>query len=103
VLWYRPPYGVLTTEALVAAHAVGLRTVLWSAWGRDWERTASPESVAHRVSATLRPGGTVLLHDSDRTSAPGSWRATLGASDLLLADWSTRGFDVGPLRDHRPF
>ena len=53
--------------------------------------------------AALRPGGTVLLHDSDRTSAPGSWRATLAASDLLLTDWSSKGYDVGPLRDHRPF
>ena len=49
------------------------------------------------------PGGTVLLHDSDRTSAPGSWRTTLVASDLLLTDWSMKGYDVGPLRDHRPF
>ena len=101
--WYRPPYGVLTAEALVAARSAGLRTVLWSAWGRDWERSATAESVAHRVSAALRPGGTVLLHDSDRTSAPGSWRATLAASDLLLTDWSMKGYDVGPLRDHRPF
>ena len=103
VRFYRPPYGVLTGESLAAARAAGLRTVLWSAWGRDWERAATAESVAHRVSAALRPGGTVLLHDSDRTSAPGSWRATLGASDLLLADWAARGYPVGPLRDHRPF
>lgn len=103
VRWYRPPYGVLTAEALAAARSVGLRTVLWSAWGRDWERAATAESVAHRVSAALRPGGTVLLHDSDRTSAPGSWRATLAGSDLLLTDWSMKGYDVGPLRDHRPF
>ena len=103
VRWYRPPYGVLTAEALVAARAAGLRTVLWSAWGRDWERAATPESVAHRVAAALRPGGTVLLHDTDRTSAPGSWRATLAASGLLLADWAERGYDVGPLRDHQPF
>src|SRR6478672_13345790 len=103
VRWYRPPYGVLTAEALVAARAAGLRTVLWSAWGRDWERSATAESVAHRVSSALRPGGTVLLHDTDRTSAPGSWRATLTASHLLLTDWAEQGFDVGPLRDHRPF
>ena len=103
VRWYRPPYGVLTAEALVAARAAGLRTVLWSAWGRDWERTATAESVAHRVGSALRPGGTVLLHDTDRTSAPGSWHATLAASQLLLTDWAERGYDVGPLRDHRPF
>ena len=71
--WYRPPYGVLTTEGLAAARTAGLRTVLWTAWGRDWTRGATGESVAHRVSAALRPGGTVLLHDSDRTSAHSRW------------------------------
>jgi peptidoglycan/xylan/chitin deacetylase (PgdA/CDA1 family) len=98
--WYRPPYGVLTTEGLLAARACGLRTVLWTAWGVDWTSTATAESVAHRVSAALRPGGTVLLHDTDRTSAPGSWRATLAASRLLLEDWAASGLDVGPLRRH---
>jgi peptidoglycan/xylan/chitin deacetylase (PgdA/CDA1 family) len=98
--WYRPPYGVLTAEGLAAARAAGLRTVLWTTWGRDGTRGATAESVAHRVSAGLRPGGTVLLHDSDRTSAPGSWRATLTASALLLADWAERGLPVGPLGAH---
>src|SRR5262249_44824568 len=33
VAFYRPPYGVLTTHALVGARAAGLSTVLWSDWG----------------------------------------------------------------------
>ncbi len=98
--WYRPPYGVLTLEGLAAARSAGLRTVLWTAWGRDWARGATGESVAHRVGAGLRPGGTVLLHDSDRTSAPGSWRATLTASELLLGDWAEHGLPCGPLGAH---
>jgi peptidoglycan/xylan/chitin deacetylase (PgdA/CDA1 family) len=100
VAWYRPPYGVLTTPALLAARRAGLRTVLWSAWGRDWERRASPDRVVHTVLRTLRPGGTVLLHDTDRTSAPGSWRVTLSASDRLLHLARQRSVTVGPLADH---
>ena len=98
--WYRPPYGVLTAEGLVAAARADLEVVLWSAWGRDWERGATAEQVAHRVNRSLRPGGTVLLHDTDRTSAPGSRRATLGASWLLLEDWRVRGLAAGPLQEH---
>lgn len=101
VRWYRPPYGVLTPAALAAAQDAGLRTVLWSAWGRDWERHATPRRIVASVERTLRPGGTVLLHDTDRTSAPGSWRHTLAASELLLVRWAATGTDVGPLRDHR--
>ena len=103
VRWYRPPYGVLTAEALAAARSQSRPQADQSTVLSPTERAATAESVAHRVSAALRPGGTVLLHDSDRTSAPGSWRTTLAASDLLLTDWSTTGYDVGPLRDHRPF
>lgn len=96
-VWYRPPYGVLTGPALVAARAAGLRTVLWSAWGVDWRQGRTPEQVVTTVSRDLRPGGTILLHDSDRTSASGSWRATLPATDLLLHELAAAGVPVGPL------
>lgn len=100
VRWYRPPYGLLAPTAWWAARQAGLDTVLWSAWGRDWEARATPTSVARLVSAQLRPGGTVLLHDSDRTSAPGSWRTTLAATERLVPAWLATGTAVGPLREH---
>ncbi len=100
VRWYRPPYGVLTTEALVAARAAGLRTVLWTAWGRDWEAGATPARIVATVERRLAPGGTVLLHDTDRTSAPRSWERTLAASETLLTRWDRGDAVVGPLRDH---
>lgn len=100
VVWYRPPYGLVTTSTVWAARSTGLRTVLWSAWGRDWERRATPTSIAELVAAQLAPGGTVLLHDSDRTSAPGSWRATLAATRLLVPRWRADGLGVGPLGEH---
>ncbi len=102
VRWYRPPYGLLTPAARRVAERAGLRTVLWSAWGRDWERRATPTSVARLVSRQLRPGGTVLLHDSDRTSAPGSWRTTLVATEWLVRRWLQEGLAVGPLASHWP-
>ncbi|MDT3725826.1 polysaccharide deacetylase family protein [Streptomyces sp. DSM 41972] len=98
--WYRPPYGILTSGRWAAARAAGLRPVLWTAWGRDWTATASPASVRGTVEAGLGGGGTVLLHDTDRTAAPGSWRATLGALPDLVADWRAAGWTVGPLADH---
>jgi peptidoglycan/xylan/chitin deacetylase (PgdA/CDA1 family) len=100
VRWYRPPYGVLTRGALSAADAAGLEVVLWSAWGRDWTRRATPHSIRHVVTGQIRPGGTVLLHDSDRTSARGSWHRTLGATHLLLDDWRAHRLRVGPLSEH---
>ncbi len=98
--WYRPPYGVETASSRRAAHAAGLRTVLWTTWGVDWSRRATPASVVARIRRDAHPGGTVLLHDSDRTSAPGSWRVTRAATVELLDGWSRDGIPVGPLRDH---
>lgn len=99
-LWYRPPYGILTAGRWNAARVNGLRPVLWTSWGRDWTATASPRSVCTEVTRTLRGGATVLLHDSDVASAPGAWRASLGALPRLVAECRERGLCVGPLRDH---
>jgi peptidoglycan-N-acetylglucosamine deacetylase len=97
---FRPPYGVLSTAALVTARRLGLTPVLWTAWGREWAAGASPGSVYATLSAGLSGGGTVLLHDSDCSSPAGSWRAALGALPMLLADCAAQGLRVGPVRDH---
>jgi peptidoglycan/xylan/chitin deacetylase (PgdA/CDA1 family) len=102
VRFYRPPYGVVTGSSVWAARSTRLATVLWSAWGRDWQRRATPGSVTRLVSQQLSPGGTVLLHDSDRTSAPGSWRTTLVATERLVHMWLAAGLCVGGLDGHWP-
>jgi peptidoglycan-N-acetylglucosamine deacetylase len=98
--WFRPPYGVLSGGSLAAAHRLGLRTVLWTTWGRDWREEATPATVVADVAGGLRPGATVLLHDSDCTSAPQSWRATLGALPALAELFASRGLAVGTLGEH---
>ncbi len=98
--WFRPPYGVLTTASLVAARLLGLQPILWSTWGRDWSATATAGSIVRTVRSGLRPGGTILLHDSDCTSAPGSWQRTLAALPDLLDYCARQGWTVGPLRGH---
>jgi peptidoglycan/xylan/chitin deacetylase (PgdA/CDA1 family) len=97
--WFRPPYGVLSGGSLRAARALGLRPVLWSAWGRDWE-APGPEAVVATLQRGLRGGGTLLLHDSDCTSAPGSWRSTAAALPLLAAELDRRGLAVRTLGTH---
>jgi peptidoglycan-N-acetylglucosamine deacetylase len=81
---YRPPYGILNASALRIARARGWRTVLWSDWGRDWEATATAESIAALVTDEARAGAVLLLHDADDYSASGSWRATVAALPLVL-------------------
>jgi peptidoglycan/xylan/chitin deacetylase (PgdA/CDA1 family) len=98
----RPPNGVITGAGLWAAHSLGLQTVLWTADGRDWAADASTETIAHRITRRLRPGGVILLHDSDVTSAPGSWHAALGALPALADLCASNNWFLGPLREHWP-
>ena len=81
---YRPPYGVFSSGALFEVRRRGWRPQLWSAWGRDWTRRATPESVARLATRRLRPGDVVLLHDSDAYSSADSWRSTAAAVPSLL-------------------
>lgn len=98
--WYRPPFGTLSVGGLLAARRVGLRVVLWTSWGRDWRAEATGASVADDVLAGFVDGGTVLLHDSDCTSAPECWRSTLDALPLLAKGFADRELAVGPVGDH---
>ncbi|MEO5678940.1 MAG: polysaccharide deacetylase family protein [Acidimicrobiales bacterium] len=99
-VWFRPPYGTLSAGGVLAARRQRLRTVLWTTWGRDWRAEADPASVVGDVERHLGPGATVLLHDSDCTSAPDAWRSALGALEPLAGVFAARGLTVGPLADH---
>jgi peptidoglycan/xylan/chitin deacetylase (PgdA/CDA1 family) len=90
-LLYRPPYGILNAAALRIARARGWRTLLWSHWGRDWERRATPDSIAALLTAGAGPGSVLLLHDADEYSAPGSWRRTAAALPRVIETLAARG------------
>jgi peptidoglycan/xylan/chitin deacetylase (PgdA/CDA1 family) len=81
---YRPPYGIFSAAGLRLARARGWRPLLWSTWGRDWERRATPASIARRATRGLRAGDVVLLHDSDAYSSADSWRSTAAALPSVL-------------------
>jgi peptidoglycan/xylan/chitin deacetylase (PgdA/CDA1 family) len=98
--WFRPPYGSLSVGTLLAARSLRLQTVLWTVAGRDWRAEATARTVAEDVRRGLREGATVLLHDSDCTSAPGSWRATLEALPILADAVAASGLRVVTLSEH---
>ncbi len=98
--WWRPPYGMAGTAALVAARRFKLTPVLWTTWGRDWTPRATPDRIHRTVRRRLAGGGTILLHDSDHYGTPRSWESTLESLPGLLSLCRARGLDVGPLREH---
>jgi peptidoglycan/xylan/chitin deacetylase (PgdA/CDA1 family) len=80
---YRPPYGLFSAGSWFEAGRQGWHRVLWNRWGKDWEATATPQRIAAEIGYP-RAGDILLLHDSDRYSAPGSWRNTLAALPLIF-------------------
>ena len=59
-----------------------------------------PDQWCRAVLRARQGGGTVLLHDADTYSAPGSWWATAAALPDLLRTWEESGLRVGPLDEH---
>ena len=98
--FWRPPNGIISGAGLLAARRHRLQPVLWTADGADWRADATADSVFTRITRRLDAGGTVLLHDSDITSASGSWRSALGALEAVVQFCRERGWRVGPLREH---
>jgi peptidoglycan/xylan/chitin deacetylase (PgdA/CDA1 family) len=95
---YRPPYGIFSGSGLRAVRARGWRPVLWSQWGRDWDRWATPESITRRLTADLSAGDILLLHDADFYSARGSWVRTAVALSRILELLEARGLKSRLLR-----
>lgn len=98
IAWYRPPYGIFSAAALRAARRRGWRPVLWSQWGRDWDRRASAGSIARRSTSAVRGGDILLLHDADYYSASGSWARTAAALPIILEELDRRGLKPIALR-----
>jgi peptidoglycan-N-acetylglucosamine deacetylase len=91
---YRPPYGVLNASALRIARAHDWRTLLWSHAGKDWQKQATPASIATRLTEGAGEGSVLLLHDADDYSAADSWRRTAAALPRVLETLAGRGLQA---------
>ena len=93
----RAPFGAASLATLAFARSRGLVLASWTRWGRDWERRATPESIAARLTRGLAGGDVLLLHDSDAYSAFRSWQATAAAVPLIGEAIARAGLRAVPL------
>jgi peptidoglycan/xylan/chitin deacetylase (PgdA/CDA1 family) len=84
LVWHRPPYGIYSPAGLNAARAAGLRTLLWSRWGKDWRKFTTPARIAARATHGVQAGDVILLHDADFYSARDSYQRTVVALPSIL-------------------
>ncbi len=95
--FYRPAYGAFNLPAWIEAPRLGMRRTLWTAWARDWEDSATPESIAARILRAAKPGAILLLHDAD--GSPGAPDRTLRALPAILGGLASRGLVPVTLSD----
>jgi peptidoglycan-N-acetylglucosamine deacetylase len=62
--FFRPANGLFNLAAWLAVPGLGMRRALWSLSSRDWERDATPASIAGRVLGAVGPGAIVVMHDA---------------------------------------
>ena len=91
---HRAPLGIYSAGALAEVRRREWTPTLWSRWGRDWRRRATPGGIAAKATHRLGAEDIVLLHDADYYSAPGSWRRTVAALPLILAEVEARGLQT---------
>lgn len=93
---FRPPYGCFSLASWWEAGRQGWERVLWTRDSRDWEPWATPRSIASNIGWP-GAGEIILLHDSDRYGAPGSWQKTLKALPSVLERVSALGLVARPV------
>jgi len=59
---FRPPYGEYDAATVEAAHALGLRFILWNAVSGDPDPALSREKMRDRLLSTVRNGSIIVFH-----------------------------------------
>ncbi|MGW3845640.1 polysaccharide deacetylase family protein [Streptomyces fagopyri] len=95
----------LVREIAAAGHEIGVhgglhRPLLLRGPRATYDDFARARDAVAAITGQAPSSGRVLLHDSDRTSAPGAWRATPGVLPRILDTCASRGYQAGRLCDH---
>src|SRR5262249_28501976 len=99
---YRAPHGVFSATGVWLIRRFGLAPLLWSKWGRDWERGATPTTIARRATDGIAAGDVVLLHDAGHYAAKGSWQKTAASLPAVVDTIAAAGLEAAALRSCAP-
>ena len=90
--WFRSPFNRLFPKELAQIKAHGLLYANYNVTSIDWMSGVSDADVLDKISASLTPGGIVLMHDS-----PG--HDPMQLLPKVLGFFKARGYDVVTLTD----
>jgi len=88
---FRPPFGGRRPATLRVARSLGLEPVMWNVTGWDW-KTTSPKYVEQKVSAQIRGGDVILLHDGGHRGIGVDRAHTVSATDRIISRYKDQGY-----------
>jgi peptidoglycan/xylan/chitin deacetylase (PgdA/CDA1 family) len=87
---FRPPFGGRRPAVLRIARQLGLRPVMWSVTGYDWN-APSADQIERKVTRRVRGGDVILLHDGGHREMGADRSRTVTATARLIAKYQSEG------------
>jgi len=89
---FRPPWGSRRPGVFQIVRRLGLQPIMWNLTGFDWN-APSAEYIEHKVTAKIRGGDVVLLHDGSHAAFGADRSKTIAAVDNLLTRYKAEGYN----------
>jgi peptidoglycan-N-acetylglucosamine deacetylase len=89
---FRPPFGGRRPAVPRVARELGLKPVMWSVTGYDWNAPPA-EAIERKVAKQIRGGDVILLHDGGHKQMGADRSQTVIATDHLIARYKSEGYE----------
>lgn len=90
---FRPPWGARRPGVFRLARQLGLEPVMWSVTGYDWS-APSAAYIEKKVTARVRGGDVILLHDGGHKAFGTDRSNTVKAVDALVTRYTSEGYEL---------
>lgn len=89
---FRPPWGARRPAVLRTVRQLGLQPIMWSVTGFDWD-APSAEYIQKKVTARVRGGDVILLHDGGHKAFGTDRWHTVKAVESLIPRYKSEGYE----------
>ena len=89
---FRPPWGTRRPGVFQIVRQLGLEPVMWNVTGYDWN-APSAEYIEQKVTAKIRGGDVVLLHDGSHAAFGTDRGKTIAAVEKLLTRYKDADYE----------
>ncbi|MGD1024123.1 MAG: polysaccharide deacetylase family protein [Candidatus Sulfotelmatobacter sp.] len=89
---FRPPFGGRRPAVLRVARSLGLKPIMWSVTGYDWNAPPAPV-IERKVVNQMCGGSVILLHDGGHKQMGADRSQTVIATDRLITRYKSDGYE----------